>query len=331
MTLAEITALISALRAETANDSIDPERVGYIMQQILLYAKENAVTVTGETTVVSSGLTADEVTAMLEAYATIAYVKDLIEDIDISGDVATYTNSWDEDTHAVVLTPSTGSSSSAVIPLASEESGGLLSKGQQYICGGKIFTDALVAQGTFQVNGTAKFATDVTFGGNITFENDRARNVIGIDNDDDTLAVSDDTGVLFYLDPIAEPTEGSLFIMTSGDIYNALLKKRDLIGVIEYTGEVQIDSLTPNTMHVIKECTDLTIAALAEHTAADEFMLDIQVSEDGMTTQGLDWSTLGVVWGDQNEPEFAAGYGYQISILNGVALYTEYSPISSDE
>jgi len=120
-------------------------------------------------------------------------------------------------------------------------------------------------------------------------------------------------------------TKDSTNLVTSGAVYsdvNALSEsidaKADKTAVTELSGEVSIDSMVANTLYVVTACTSLTITAFAEGTAADEYLLDLRTGDSVSVT------LPSVVWAGDDEPDWSANTGYQVSIVNGVAAYLSY-------
>jgi len=95
-------------------------------------------------------------------------------------------------------------------------------------------------------------------------------------------------------------------------------KKADNTTIVELSGDVTIDELAVNAFYKITACTSLTITAFAAGTAADEYLLDLRTGDSVSVT------LPSVVWAGDDEPDWSANTGYQVSIVNGVAAYLTY-------
>lgn len=95
------------------------------------------------------------------------------------------------------------------------------------------------------------------------------------------------------------------------------LNEKAQVGIVQQTD--LIVSINPNKLNVWGNVASLRITFLnGDVDVANEYMLQFTPSSDSFTLTFTD----GVIW--MEEPEFEAGYTYQVSILNGLAIYAEW-------
>lgn len=83
-------------------------------------------------------------------------------------------------------------------------------------------------------------------------------------------------------------------------------------------------TIMPDVLNSWSEVSFLNITlspAISGKTA--EYMLEFTVDSDSFT-----FSCEGVKWPDNEEPDWENGYTYQVSILNGLALYAEWEALN---